>query len=58
MGPLIVRENIFGVDIPGYGTILPFVIGIALLVVFTHRSNVARLIKGSENRISLSKRNK
>ena len=53
---LIIRENIFGVEIPGYNTILPFVIGIALLVIFTHRSNLVRLFKGNENRISLSKK--
>ena len=55
---MIVRENIFGVDIPSYHTILPFVIGIALLVIYTHRSNVGRLLSGSENKISLSKKKK
>ena len=55
---MIVRENIFGVEIPSYHTILPFVIGIALLVIYTHRSNVERLLRGSENKISLSKKNK
>lgn len=55
---MIVRENIFGVDIQSYHTILPFVIGIALLVVYTHRGNVERLLSGSENRISLSKKKK
>ncbi|MDX1699913.1 MAG: glycerol-3-phosphate 1-O-acyltransferase PlsY [Melioribacteraceae bacterium] len=55
---MIVRENIFGVEIPSYHTILPFVIGIALLVIYTHRSNVERLLRGSENKISLSKKKK
>lgn len=53
---LIVRENIFHVDIQGYHTILPFAIFIALLVIYTHRANVGRLLKGNENRISLSKK--
>lgn len=53
---LVVRENIFGVDIPGYQTILPFVIGLVLLVIYTHRKNIDRLIKGSENKISLFKK--
>ncbi len=53
---LIVRENIFNVDIPGYHTLLPFVIAVALLVVFTHRKNVVRLINGSENKLSFSKK--
>lgn len=53
---LVVRENLFGVQIPGYNTILPFVIGLVLLVLYTHRKNIDRLIKGSENKISLFKK--
>ncbi len=52
---MIVRENIFGVDIPGYHTILPFVIGISFLILYTHRANVERLLSGNESKISLSK---
>ncbi len=55
---LIIRENVLGVDIPGYSTILPFVIAISLLVVYTHRSNIERLLKGSERRFSFSKKEK
>jgi glycerol-3-phosphate acyltransferase PlsY len=55
---LIVRENLFGVNIPGYQTILPFIVGLVLLVVYTHRKNINRLIKGSENKISFLKKNK
>ena len=54
---LIVRENIFHVDIPGYNTILPFIIAISLFVIYTHRKNVVRILNGSENKISF-KRNK
>lgn len=53
---LIVRENIFGVDIPGYHTILPFVTALTLLVIYTHRKNIDRLIKGSESKISFVKK--
>ncbi len=53
---LIVRENIFGVDIPGYHTILPFSILLALLVIFTHRANIDRLLKGNERKISFVKK--
>ena len=53
---LIVRENIFHVDIPNYTTLLPFLIFTALLVIFTHRKNVLRLLNGSENKISFSKK--
>ncbi len=55
---MVIRENIFGVDIASYHTILPFVIGLALLVIYTHRANLERLLSGSENKISLSKKKK
>ncbi len=53
---LIVRENIFHVDIPNYNTLLPFLILVSLLVIFTHRKNVIRLLNGSESKISFSKK--
>lgn len=46
------RENIFMVDVPGYGTLIFFSIGISLLIVYTHRTNIIRLLRGTENRIS------
>ncbi len=52
---LIIRENVFGVDIQGYHTILPFIIAVSLLVIYTHRANIVRLINGNENRITLRK---
>ena len=55
---LIIRENVFNVNIHSYNTILPFVIFVSLLVVFTHRKNVVRLINGSENKLNFSKKNK
>ena len=55
---LIVRENIFHVDIPGYGTLLPFIILLTLLVIFTHRKNVVRLINGNESKVNFSKKKK
>jgi len=53
---LAIRENVFGVDISGYHTILPFTIFLALLVMYTHRSNISRLLSGNENRISFTKK--
>jgi len=47
---LIFRENFFGVDIPGYFTLLYFFIAISLLVFYTHRANIKRLIDGTESR--------
>lgn len=55
---LIVRENIFNVDIEGYHTILPFSIIICALIIYTHRANINRLYQGKENRISLFGKNK
>ncbi len=40
------------VDVPGYGTLIFFSIGISLLIVYTHRTNIIRLLRGTENRIS------
>ncbi|RPI75497.1 MAG: glycerol-3-phosphate 1-O-acyltransferase [Ignavibacteriales bacterium] len=53
---LIVRENIFNVDIPGYHTILPFIIAVSLLVVYTHRKNVIRILDGSESKLSFKRK--
>ncbi|MGD8777978.1 MAG: glycerol-3-phosphate 1-O-acyltransferase PlsY [Ignavibacteria bacterium] len=53
---IVVRENIFGAQIQGYHTILPFCVLIALIVIYTHRSNLLRLINGKENRINFFKK--
>jgi len=53
---MIIRENIFGVNITGYHTLLPFIIGLALIVVYTHRTNLNKLIAGKENKISFAKK--
>ena len=37
---LVIRENVFNVNIQGYHIILPFIIAISLLVIFTHRKKV------------------
>ncbi len=55
---MIVRENIFGIDIPSYHNILPFAIALSLLVIYTHRANISRLLQGNESKLSLSKNKK
>jgi len=45
------RENVFMVAVPGYNTLIFFSIGISLLIIFTHRANIRRLLKGTENKI-------
>jgi acyl phosphate:glycerol-3-phosphate acyltransferase len=53
---LIIRENVFDVHIQGYNTLLPFVIFVSLLVIYTHRKNVVRILSGSENKLSFKKK--
>ncbi|RLC48175.1 MAG: acyl-phosphate glycerol 3-phosphate acyltransferase [Candidatus Cloacimonadota bacterium] len=55
---LYIRENVFNVDITGYGTLFPFIVGVSLLVIFTHRKNLVRLFNGSESKISFKKKSK
>ncbi|MBX2990485.1 MAG: glycerol-3-phosphate 1-O-acyltransferase PlsY [Bacteroidetes bacterium] len=49
---MFLRENVFMVDIQGYHTLIWFSIGVSLLIIYTHRSNVQRLLRGTENRIA------
>jgi len=49
---MVVRYNIFHVDIEGYHTLIFFCIGLAALIIFTHRSNIRRLAEGRENRFN------
>lgn len=46
------RENVFMVEVPGYNTLIFFSIGISLLIIYTHRENIKRLMKGTENKIT------
>lgn len=49
---MFLRENVFMVDINGYNTLIHFSIAISLLIFFTHRTNIKRLLAGTENRIT------
>lgn len=53
---LIIRQNLFHAEIQGYGIILPFISGVVLLVIYTHRKNIVRIFQGRENKISFSKK--
>lgn len=48
---LFIRENIFHVHIHGYTTLVTFAIFIAVFILYTHRSNIKRIIQGTENKI-------
>ena len=47
---LLIRSNLLHVSIPGYGTMIYFALAIMILVIYTHRTNIKRLLKGSENK--------
>jgi len=49
---LFVRYNIFHVDIPGYSILIYFAIILSLILIYAHRKNIIRLIKGTENRFT------
>lgn len=48
---MFLRENFFMVDIQSYNTLIWFSVAISLLIIYTHRANVQRLVRGTENRI-------
>ena len=47
---MFLRQNAFGVEITGYRTMIFFAIGLAIFMIYTHRTNVERLIEKRENR--------
>jgi glycerol-3-phosphate acyltransferase PlsY len=49
---MFVRFNFFHVDIPSYHTLIFFSIGTSLLLIYAHRSNIRRLLAGTESRFN------
>jgi len=49
---MLFRHNIFHADLEGYHTLIFFSIGIALLLIYTHRENIKRLLAGTEHRLT------
>lgn len=49
---LIVRYNIFMDEIPSYRTLVFFSVGVALFLIYSHRTNIKRLLAGTENKIT------
>ena len=47
---MAIRHNLFHVEIQGYHTLIFFCIALAIMVLYTHRSNIKRLMAGNENR--------
>jgi glycerol-3-phosphate acyltransferase PlsY len=55
---LFVRYNIFGDEIQSYKTLIVFSLSVAILLVYSHRHNVKRLIEGTEKKITKFTREK
>jgi glycerol-3-phosphate acyltransferase PlsY len=47
---MFIRRNILNVEIDGYLTLICFLIALSLMVLYAHRSNLQRLIEGTEHR--------
>ncbi|MEP7233695.1 MAG: glycerol-3-phosphate 1-O-acyltransferase PlsY [Ignavibacteriota bacterium] len=47
---MFVRQNVLGVDIYGYHTLIVGAIGISLFLIYRHRANIVRLLSNTENR--------
>ncbi len=46
---MFVRENFFHVNTYGYNTLIFFAIAVSIFIIYTHRSNIKRLLYGDEN---------
>lgn len=46
------RHNIFKGYLQGYHTLIFFSIGISILILYTHRANIKRLLAGTEHRLT------
>jgi glycerol-3-phosphate acyltransferase PlsY len=55
---IFVRHNLFGDEIQGYETLIVFSLSVAVLLVYSHRQNVKRLIEGTEKKITSFTRKK
>ncbi len=49
---MFLRYNVLNDSIPGYNIMIIFFSALSLLLVFTHRKNVVRILKGTENKFS------
>jgi len=48
---LLVRHNILYDEIHSYKTLIFFSIGVAVLLIYSHRKNIRRLLEGTESRV-------
>ena len=55
---LFVRHNLFGDEIQSYRTLIVFSLSVAVLLIYSHRHNIKRLIDGTEKKITSFARQK
>ncbi|MBI4428451.1 MAG: glycerol-3-phosphate 1-O-acyltransferase PlsY [Ignavibacteriales bacterium] len=48
---IIIRHNILSDEIHSYHTLVFFSLGVAVVLVYSHRKNIKRLLEGTENRM-------
>lgn len=49
---MFIRRNLLHVQIDGYLTLICFLIALSLMVLYAHRSNLRRLVEGTEHRFT------
>ena len=49
---MFVRANVFHANIESYNTLIFLSLGVVAFLIFTHRSNIKRLIEGTEKKMS------
>ena len=49
---MLARHNIFHAELEGYHTLIFVTIGISVLLIYTHRANIKRLLAGTEHRLT------
>ncbi len=49
---LLIRHNILYDEIHSYKTLIFFSIGVAVLLIYSHRKNIQRLLEGTENKVT------
>lgn len=49
---MLARHNIFHAELEGYHTLIFVSIGISVLLVYTHRANIKRLLAGTEHKLT------
>ncbi len=51
-GTMAIRHNILGVQIEGYQVVVHACLALAVVVMWAHRKNIHRLLRGTENRFT------